>query len=260
MITLIFRAGTLTRGREVPSAARDSGRFSFCNPVGGAERTSYGVDAAAGGCTGKLMGLGRVLAPRFQPCPLSVGGTAPSAALVLFGLGLGRGRRATGQDRRRPLHRRVSRSENRECLIRSERARVDHFCEYARARRSRARRRPIFFLRIRLAAPSAASYGVDVAAGGLTGKLMARVDHFCELRARARRSRARCRPPFFCECGGAERSELRGRCRRLAGCTGKLMGLGRVLAPRFRACPLSVGGWRRAPRRILSNNRKQGDC
>ena len=55
-------------------------------------------------------------------------------------------------------------------------ARVDHFCELrARARRSRGRRRPIFFLRIRLAAqrecsaaaPSAASYGVDVAAGGL---------------------------------------------------------------------------------------------
>ena len=54
--------------------------------------------------------------------------------------------------------------------------RVDHFCELrARARRSRGRRRPIFFLRIRLAAqrecsaaaPSAASYGVDVAAGGL---------------------------------------------------------------------------------------------
>ena len=73
--------------------------------------------------------------------------------------------------------RRVSRSENRECIkSASERARVDHFCElHARARRSRGRRRPIFFLRIRLAAqqecsaaaPSAASYGVDVAAGGL---------------------------------------------------------------------------------------------
>ena len=47
-------------------------------------------------------------------------------------------------------------------------ARVDHFCELrARARRSRARRRPIFFLRIRLVAASTASYGVDVAAGGL---------------------------------------------------------------------------------------------
>ena len=155
-------------------------------------------------------------------------------------------------------------------------ARVDHFCELrARARRSRGRRRPIFFLRIRLAAqrecsaaapsaasygvdvaagglhrqadgsrpcarseisavpfirwrygaerragllfglglglgrcssaqrecspaaPSAASYGVDVAAGGLHRQAMARVDHFCELRARARRSRGRRRPIFF---------------------------------------------------------------
>ena len=128
----------------------------------------------------QAMVLGRVLAPRFQPCPLSVGGTAPSAALAYFlalALALpwpssyGSGSPPAARPRR------VSRSENRECIeSASERARVDHFCELrARARRSRGRRRPIFFLRIRLAAqrecsaaaPSAASYGVDVAAGGL---------------------------------------------------------------------------------------------
>ena len=55
--------------------------------------------------------------------------------------------------------------------------------------------------------------------------------------------------------GGAERSsELRGRRRRPAARDGKLMGLGRVLAPRFRLgrwCPLSVARRRRAPRRII---------
>ncbi len=46
---------------------------------------------------GKATGLGRVLAPRFQPCTLSVGGAAPSAARVfLFAQFTGGAGRATG--------------------------------------------------------------------------------------------------------------------------------------------------------------------
>ena len=170
------------RGGAEPAA----GRFSFCESGWRRSRSvrrrrraqrATGSTSPPAACTGKLMGLGRVLAPRFQPCPLSVGGTAPRAALDYF-LALACGRRATGSGSPPAARtRRVSRSENRECIkSASERARVDHFCALrARARRSRARRRPIFFLRIRLAAqqecsaaaPSAASYGVDVAAGGL---------------------------------------------------------------------------------------------
>ena len=40
--------------------------------------------ATAGRSRGKLMGIGRVLAPRFQPCTLSVGWAAPSAAPDFF--------------------------------------------------------------------------------------------------------------------------------------------------------------------------------
>ena len=65
---------------------RRAPRISF---VAGRATGSTSPPAA---CTGKLMDLGRVLAPRFQPCPLSVGGTAPSAALEaprggVFGIG-----------------------------------------------------------------------------------------------------------------------------------------------------------------------------
>ena len=79
----------------------------------------------------------------------------------------------------------------------------------------------------------------------------ARVDHFCELRARARRSRGRRRPIFFLKSGWRRSGSVRRRRRAQratgstsppAACTGKLMGLGRVLAPRFQPCPLSVGG------------------
>ena len=59
--------------------------FLFAQFTGGAGRwPSYGVIADAGRSRGKLMGLGRVLAPRFQPCTLSVGGAAPSAARDFF--------------------------------------------------------------------------------------------------------------------------------------------------------------------------------
>ena len=181
LITFVHYARA--RGGAEPAA----GRFSFCESGWRRSRSvrrrrraqrATGSTSPPAACTGKLMGLGRVLAPRFQPCPLSVGGTAPRAALAYF-LALAWPWQSSYGSGSPPAARtrRVSRSENRECIeSASERARVDHFCElHARARRSRARRRPIFFLRIRLAAqqecsaaaPSAASYGVDVAAGGL---------------------------------------------------------------------------------------------
>ena len=98
------------------------------------------------------MGLGRVLAPGFQPCTLSVGGTAPRAALAYFWPWPWRGATGSGSPPAART-RRVSRSENRECIkSASERARVHRFCAlHARARLSRARRRH-FFLRIRLVA------------------------------------------------------------------------------------------------------------
>ena len=69
--------------------------------------------------------------------PLAVRRRAPR--WLTFGLGLGRGRRAMGSGSPPAARtRRVSRSENRECIeSASERARVDHFCELrARARRN----------------------------------------------------------------------------------------------------------------------------
>ncbi len=191
--------------------------------------------------------------------------------------------------------------------------RVDHFCALrARARRSRARRRPIFFLRIRLAAPSAASYGVDVAAGGLhrqadgsrpcarseisavpfirwrygaerragllfglglgrgrratgqdrrrplapggsrapkiasalnshpKGPALITFVHYARARGGAEPAAGRF---SFCESGWRRRAQrATGSTSPPAACTGKLMGLGRVLAPRFQPCPLSVGG------------------
>ena len=331
------------RGGAEPAA----GRFSFCKSGWRRSRSvrrrrraqrATGSTSPPAACTGKLMGLGRVLAPRFQPCPLSVGGTAPSAALAYF-LALawpwpwpssyGSGSPPAARPRR------VSRSENRECIeSASERARVDHFCELrARARRSRGRRRPIFFLRIRLAAqrecsaaaPSAASYGVDVAAGGLhrqadgsrpcarseisavpfirwrygaarragllfglgrgrratgqdrrrplapggsrapkiasalnlhpKGPALITFVHYARARGGAEPAAGRF---SFCESGWRRSRSVRRRRRAQratgstsppAACTGKLMGLGRVLAPRFQPCPLSVGGT--APRAAL---------
>ena len=245
---------------------------------------SYGVDVAAGGLHRQADGSRPCARSEISAVPFirwRYGAERRAGLLFGLGLGLGRGRRATGQDRRRPLAPGGSRAPKIASALNLHPkgpARVDHFCELrARARRSRGRRRPIFFLRIRLAAqrecsaaaPSAASYGVDVAAGGLhrqadgsrpcarseisavpfirwrygaerragllfglglglgrgrraTGqdrrrplapggsrapkiasalnlhpKGPARVDHFCELRARARRSRGRRRPIFF---------------------------------------------------------------
>ena len=79
------------RARRSEPAA---GRFSFFVLELGWRRSRSGRAAAAPstGATGsprrppartrRAMGLGRVLAPRFQPCTLSVGGTAPRAALA----------------------------------------------------------------------------------------------------------------------------------------------------------------------------------
>ena len=98
-----------------------------------------------------------------------VAAVAPSTAS--YGVAVAAG----GSHRQGDGTRRVSRSGNAERMNPAgespPRYRVNLLCAlHARARRSRARRRPIFFLRIRLvaaAAPSTASYGVDVAAGGL---------------------------------------------------------------------------------------------
>ena len=202
---------------------------------------SYGVDVAAGGLHRQADGSRPCARSEISAVPFirwRYGAERRAGLLFGLGLGLGRGRRATGQDRRRPLAPGGSRAPKiasalnlhpkgpalitfvnyararggaeaaagrfsfcesgwrRSGSVRRRRraqratgstsppaactgklmARVDHFCELrARARRSRGRRRPIFFLRIRLAAqrecsaaaPSAASYGVDVAAGGL---------------------------------------------------------------------------------------------
>jgi hypothetical protein len=75
---------------------------------------------------------------------------------------------------------------------------------------------------------------------------MARVNKLCALHARARRSRARRRPFFFLRirlvAAVARAQRATGSTSPPAACTGKVMGLGRVLAPRFQPCTLSVGG------------------
>ena len=87
LITFVHYARA--RGGAEPAA----GRFSFCESGWRRSRSvrrrrraqrATGSTSPPAACTGKLMGLGRVLAPRFQPCPLSVGGTAPRAALDYF--------------------------------------------------------------------------------------------------------------------------------------------------------------------------------
>ena len=183
-----------------------------------------------------------------RSCSLSVGGAARGAAGFLFGIG--RGRRATGSPslpaartgkvmpalitfvnyararggaepaagrfsfcesgwrrsrsvrRRRRAQRATGSTSPPAACTGKLMARVDHFCALrARARRSRGRRRPIFFLRIRLAAqqecsaaaPSVASYGVDVAAGGLhrqaDGPALITFVHYARARGGARRRR-----------------------------------------------------------------------
>ena len=235
-----------------------AGRFSFCESGWRRSRSvrrrrraqrATGTTSPPAACTGKLMGLGRVLAPRFQPCPLSVGGTAPRAALDYFlalalALALVLAVELRGRRRRRPLAPGGSRAPKIASALNSasERARVDHFCALrARARRSRGRRRPIFFLRIRLAAqqecsaaaPSVASYGVDVAAGGLhrqaDGPALITFVHYARARGGAEAAAGRF---SFCESGWRRSRSVRRRRRAQratgttsppAACTGKLM-------------------------------------
>ncbi len=134
-------------------------------------------------------------APGFQPCTLSVGGRRRAPRRLSFSLG--RGRRARGSGRRRRLAPGGSRAPKIASALHlhPKGSRV-HLLRalHARARRSRARRRPIFFLRIRLVAAV----------------------------ARAQRATGSTSPP--------------------AGLHRKAMGLGRVLAPEFQPCTLSVGG------------------
>ena len=185
---------------------------------GGAERSELRWwPSPPAACTGKLMGLGRVLAPRSSAVAAFIRRPVRRRAprWISFWPWPWPMAELRGQDRRRPLAPGGSRAPKiAECIeIASERARVDHFCALrARARRSRGRRRPIFFF----ANP----------AGGAAGVFG----------------------------GGAERSELRGRRRRPAACNGKLMGLrpcARSEIPaRCALYPLAVR--RRAPRRLMA--------
>ena len=211
LITFVHYARA--RGGAEPAA----GRFSFCESGWRRSRSvrrrrraqrATGSTSPPAACTGKLMGLGRVLAPRFQPCPLSVGGTAPRAALDYF-LALAGDPGATGSGSPPAARtRRVSRSENRECIESHPKGpALITFVHYARARG-----------------------GAEPAAGRFS---------FCESGWRRSRSVRRRRR--------AQRAT--GSTSPPAACTGKLMGLGRVLAPRFQPCPLSVGGT--APRAAL---------
>ena len=255
----------LVRAREAePSAA--AADFFFAN---GAAAVVGGGGARAQRATGStsppaavtdmcsLTGVSDVCSLRdsrlARSRSLSVGGAAPRAAGFLFGIC--HGRRATG-----------STSPPAACTGKVM-ARVDHFCELrARARRSRARR-PFFFLRIRLVAavaPSTASYGVAVAAGGLHRQADgSRVDHFCELRARARRSRAR-RPFFFLRIRLVAAVAPSTASYGVAVAAGGLHRQADGSRPCARAKISAVHfiRWRYgAERRAgLSNNREQGDC
>ena len=164
-----------SRGRRRPIFFFESGwrRSGSVRRRRRAQRAT-GSTSPPAACTGKLMGLGRVLALRFQPCTLSVGGTAPSAALAYF-LALAVAVELGGQHRRRPLAPGgSSRSENRECIeSASERARVNHLCDTTRAREAEPSPPPADFLFANLVGGAAGVFG-----------------------------------------GGAERSELRGRRRR----------------------------------------------
>ena len=215
---------------------------------------SYGVDVAAGGLHRQADGS--------RPCARSEISAVPfirwrygaeRRAGLLFGLGLGRGRRATGQDRRRPLAPGGSRAPKIASALNlhPKGPALITFVNYARARGGAEPAAGRFSFcesgwrrRVSTARRAQRATGSTSPPAACTGKLMARVDHFCELRARARRSRARRRPIFFLRIRLAAPRAQRatGSTSPPAACTGKLMGLGRVLAPRFQPCPLSVGG------------------
>ena len=185
LITFVHYARA--RGGAEPAA----GRFSFCESGWRRSRSvrrrrraqrATGSTSPPAACTGKLMGLGRVLAPRFQPCPLSVGGTAPRAALAFFlALALAVAVELRGQDRRRPLAPGGSRAPKITSALNlhPKGPALTCFVHYTRARggaEPAAGPFSFFFLESgwrrsgsgrAAAAPSTASYGVDVAAGGL---------------------------------------------------------------------------------------------
>src|SRR6185437_5630962 len=77
-----FQPCTLSVGWAAPRAARDF--FLHNSPAALAAGRATGCSPTAGRSRGELMALGRVLAPRFQPCTLSVGWAAPSAARDFF--------------------------------------------------------------------------------------------------------------------------------------------------------------------------------
>ena len=201
------------------------------------------------------MGLGRVLAPRFQPCTLSVGGAAPSAArragflFAQFTGGAGRWPSYGVIADRWPQPRQADGS--RTCA-RSEISAV-HFIRWRGERRAPRR---FSFCTIPGGAGRWPSYGVIAdrwpqprqADGSRTcARSEISAVHFIRWRGGAER-RAR---SFFLPIGRWPLASYgvtptAGRSR------GKLMGLGRVLAPRFqpRALYPLAGRRRRAPRRI----------
>jgi hypothetical protein len=219
-VNLLSALHARARRRE-PAA----GRFSFFVLESGWRRSRSGRAAAAPstGATGsprrppartrRAMGLGRVLAPRFQPCTLSVGGTAPRAALAFF-----LGNRPWppsygGQHRCRPLAPGGSLAPKIASALNlhPKGARVNLLS----ALHARARRRE----------PAAGRFSFFVLESGWR---------------RSRSGRAAAAPST-----GATGSPRRPPAR-----TRRAMGLGRVLAPRFQPCTLSVGGT--APRAALA--------
>ena len=173
---------------------------------------SYGVDVTAGGLHRQGDGT-RVHLLRALHAPREAEPRPPPADL-LFANPVGGGGGASthhlaGASRRR---RRRPRSSPRVHLLRAL---------HARARRSRARRRPIFFLRIRLVAAVARAQratGSTSPPAACTGKVMAAFTCFVHY-TRARGGAAPAAGRFsFCESGWwrrwREHSELRGRRRR----------------------------------------------
>ena len=160
-----------------PLAGRRRAPPDFFLAIGHGRRAT-GSTSPPAARTGKLMGLGRVLAPRFRlarSCSLSVGGAAPRAAGFLFGYW-----------------------------------------------------------------PWPPSYGVDVAAGGTHRQAdgsrtcaRSKIPGWHDRALYPLAGRRRAPPDFFLAIGHGRRAT--GSTSPPAARTGKLMGLGRVLAPRFQA-------------------------
>ena len=189
------------RARARRSRARRRPIFFLRIRLAAPSAASYGVDVAAGGLHRQADGS--------RPCARSEISAVPfirwrygaeRRAGLLFGLGLGRGRRATGQDRRRPLAPGGSRAPKIASALNlhPKGPALITFVNYARARGGAEPAAGRFsFCESGWRRRAQRATGSTSPPAACTGKLMARVDHFCELRARARRSRARRRPIFF---------------------------------------------------------------